>query len=99
LFIFKEDLLINFKCNKRVNLALKVVIADMTVSTGGVLRLNKCIMEDYNIKAGDRIVMMQDVNDSTITLQIQRGTEILARIEGAVPINLKESEKSKKDTE
>lgn len=82
-----------------MNLALKVVIADMTVSTGGVLRLNKCIMEDYNIQAGDRIVMMQDVNDSTLTLQIQRGTEILARIEGAVPIKFKKSKKSKKDIE
>jgi len=82
-----------------VNLTLKVVIADMTVSTGGVLRLNKCIMEDYNIQAGDRIVMMQDVNDSSITLQIQRGTKILARIEGAVPIKLKESKKSKKEPE
>lgn len=79
--------------------SLKVVIADMTVSTGGVLRLNKCIMEDYNIQPGDRIVMMQDVNDSRITLQIQRGTEILARIEGAVPIRIKKSKKSKKDTE
>ena len=79
--------------------SLKVVIADMTVSTGGVLRLNKCIMEDYNIQPGDRIVMMQDVNDSSITLQIQRGTEILARIEGAVPIRIKKSKKSKKDTE
>jgi hypothetical protein len=78
---------------------MKVVIADMTVSTGGVLRLNKCIMEDYNIQAGDRIVMMQDVNDSSITLQIQRGTEILARIEGAVPVTLEESKKSKKETE
>jgi hypothetical protein len=76
---------------------MKVVIADMTVSTGGVLRLNKCIMEDYNIQAGDRIVMMQDVEDSTITLQIQRGTEILARIEGAVPIQTETSKKSKKD--
>jgi hypothetical protein len=82
-----------------LDLALKVVIADMTVSTGGVLRLNKCIMEDYNIQAGDRIVMMQDVNDSSITLQIQRGTEILARIEGAVPVTLEESKKSKKETE
>ena len=72
--------------------SLKVVIADMTVSTGGVLRLNKCIMEDYNIQAGDRIVMMQDVNDSSITLQIQRGTKILARIEGAVPIKFKKAE-------
>jgi hypothetical protein len=83
----------------RVKLSLKVVIADMTVSTGGVLRLNKCIMEDYNIQPGDRIVMMQDVNDSSITLQIQRGTEILARIEGALPIKFKESKKSKKETE
>lgn len=79
--------------------SLKVVIADMTVSTGGVLRLNKCIMEDYNIQAGDRIVMMQDVNDSSITLQIQRGTKILARIEGAMPIQLEKDEKPKKDTE
>jgi len=79
--------------------SLKVVIADMTVSTGGVLRLNKCIMEDYNIQPGDRIVMMQDVNDSSITLQIQRGTEILARIEGAVPIHIQKSKKPKKDTE
>ena len=82
-----------------MNLTLKVVIADMTVSTGGVLRLNKCIMEDYNIQPGDRIVMMQDVNDSSITLQIQRGTRILARIEGAIPIQFKKHEKSKKDTE
>jgi hypothetical protein len=82
-----------------VNESLKVVIADMTVSKGGVLRLNKCIMEDYNIQAGDRIVMMQNVDDSSITLQIQRGTQILARIEGAVPIQIKKSEKLKKDKE
>jgi hypothetical protein len=82
-----------------VSRALKVVIADMTVSTGGVLRLNKCIMEDYNIQAGDRIVMLQDVDDSTITLQIQRGTEILARIEGAVPVKFKDNKKSQKEPE
>lgn len=77
---------------------MKVVIADMTVSTGGVLRLNKCIMEEYNIQAGDRIIMMQNVEDSTITLQIQRGTEILARIEGAVPVQIKSRKESKKNS-
>jgi hypothetical protein len=73
---------------------LKVVIADMTVSTGGVLRLNKCIMEDYDIQAGDKIIMLQDVEDSSITLQIQRGTEILARIEGAIPIFIKKKKQN-----
>lgn len=55
----------------------------MTVSTGGVLRLNKSIMHDFDIRSGDRIVMMQDTENSKITLQVQRGTKILLRLEGA----------------
>lgn len=67
---------------------MKAVIADMTVSTGGVLRLNKSLMHNYDIHPGDRIIMLQDTENSKITLQIQREAKILLRLEGAELIQI-----------
>jgi len=56
---------------------MKVVIGDMTISTGGVLRLNKYLVEKMNVKPGDRVIIMQDTETSQITIQIQRENKVI----------------------
>lgn len=56
---------------------MKVVIGDMTISSGGVLRLNKSLVERMGIKPGDRVIVMQDTENSRIAIQIQRGDKVI----------------------
>ncbi len=65
---------------------MKAVIADMTVSTGGILRLNKFLMDAYSICPGDRIIILQDSGNSKISFRVQRGTKILFALDGAEPV-------------
>ena len=58
----------------------------MSVSTGGVIRLTKHMLEEYNIRPGDKIVMLQDTETSTMTLQVQRGNKIVLILDDAKPI-------------
>ena len=39
---------------------MKVVLANITISTGGVLRLNKDLMNQVGIQPGDKIVVMKE---------------------------------------
>jgi bifunctional DNA-binding transcriptional regulator/antitoxin component of YhaV-PrlF toxin-antitoxin module len=62
---------------------MKAVIAGMNVSTGGVLRIAKSIKEMFDIKPGDKIIMIQDTENGKITLQFQRGNKVVALLDGA----------------
>lgn len=63
---------------------MKVVIGDMSISTGGVLRLNKSLAERMGIRPGDRVIVMQDTETSKISLQIQRGDKVIFLLNDAV---------------
>ena len=65
---------------------MKAVLADMTVSTGGMLRLNKFLMDEFSICPGDRIIVLQDPESSKVSFRVQRGTKILLALDGAEPI-------------
>jgi hypothetical protein len=62
---------------------VKAVVGDMSVSTGGVLRLGKSIQDLFGIKAGDRIILLQDTENSKMTLQLQRGSKVIMLLDGA----------------
>ena len=68
---------------------MKAVVGDMTVSTGGVLRLNKSLVERMGIKPGDRVIVMQDTENSKITIQIQRGNKVVFLLDDAEVVNPK----------
>lgn len=59
---------------------MKAVIGDMTISNGGVLRLNKSLVESLGVKPGDRLIIMRDTGSSKITIQLQRGNEVILRL-------------------
>ena len=61
--------------------AMKVVLANITVSTGGVLRLSKDLMNQMGIQPGDKIVVMRE--DDSVTIQFQRNGDILLRLADA----------------
>ena len=65
---------------------LKAVIANMSVSTGGVIRLNKYMLNKYNILPGDRIVLLQDTETSALTLQVQRENKVVLFLDTAEPV-------------
>ncbi len=60
---------------------MKVVLANITVSTGGVLRLSKDLMNQMGIQPGDKIVVMRE--DDNVTIQFQRNDHILLRLSDA----------------
>lgn len=73
---------------------MKVVIGDLTISSGGVLRLNKKLMERMEVRRGDRIIIMQDTENSKITIQIQRGDEVVFLLNNAKVVNLQNINKN-----
>ena len=60
---------------------MKVVLANITISTGGVLRLSKDLMNQMGIQPGDKIVVMRE--DDSVTIQFQRNGDILLRLSDA----------------
>lgn len=62
---------------------MKAVVGDMCVSTGGILRLGKSIQGFFGIKPGDRIILLQDTENSRMTLQLQRGSKVIMLLDGA----------------
>jgi hypothetical protein len=62
---------------------MKVVLANITISTGGVLRLNKDLMNQVGILPGDKIVVMKENERPEITIQFQRNDDILLRLSDA----------------
>jgi hypothetical protein len=62
---------------------MKVVLANITISTGGVLRLNKDLMNQVGIEPGDKIVVMKENERPEITIQFQRNDDILLRLSDA----------------
>ncbi len=66
---------------------MKAVIGDMTISNGGILRLNKSLVESMEIKPGDRLIILQDTENSKVSLQIQRGNAIIFLLDDAVVKN------------
>lgn len=67
---------------------MKVIIGNMTISTGGVLRLNKNLMERMGTRRGDRVIIMQDAENSKITIQIQRGGKVIFLLNNAEAVKL-----------
>jgi hypothetical protein len=67
---------------------MKAVVGDLHVSTGGVLRLGKSVQGFFGIKPGDRIILLQDTENSKMTLQLQRGSKVLMLLDGAELIKL-----------
>jgi formylmethanofuran dehydrogenase subunit D len=64
---------------------MKVVLANITISTGGVLRLSKDLMNQVGIQAGDKIVVMRE--DDNVTIQFQRNDAVLLRLSDAKIVN------------
>ena len=62
---------------------MKAVIGDMTISTGGTLRLNKGLMERMRMKPGDRLIILQDIESTKITIQVQRESKVIFRLNEA----------------
>ena len=60
---------------------MKVVLANITISTGGVLRLSKDLMNQMGIQPGDKIVVMRE--NSSVTIQFQRNDHIILRLADA----------------
>ena len=65
---------------------MKAVIANITISTGGVLRLSKDLMNQVGIQPGDKLVVMRE--DDRVTIQFQRNDDILLRLADAQIVNL-----------
>ena len=61
--------------------AMKVVLANIMISTGGVMRLSKDLMDRVGLQPGDKIVVMRE--DDHVTLQFQRNDHILLRLADA----------------
>nr|MDO8132927.1 hypothetical protein [Candidatus Njordarchaeum guaymaensis] len=59
---------------------MKAVIGDMTISNGGILRLNESLVESLGVEPRDRLIIMQDTENSKITIQLQRGNEVILRL-------------------
>ena len=62
---------------------MKVVLANITISTGGVLRLNKDLMNQVGIQPGDKIVVMKESERPEVTIQFQRNDDIILRLSDA----------------
>ena len=62
---------------------MKAVIGDMTISSGGILRLNKSLVKCMNVKPGDRLIVLQDTEDSKISIQIQRENDVILLLSDA----------------
>jgi bifunctional DNA-binding transcriptional regulator/antitoxin component of YhaV-PrlF toxin-antitoxin module len=58
------------------------VVAVMSVSTEGIIRLSKNLIERIGVKAGDRLVVMKE-NDEYI-IQIQREDKVIFRFKGKI---------------
>jgi hypothetical protein len=58
------------------------VISDISVSSGGVLRLSKKLMERIGVKSGDRLVIMKDNPGDKVIIQFQRNDNVIFRLEG-----------------
>ena len=63
---------------------MKSVIAVISISTGGVLRIGRAFLEYSGIRAGDKLVVLKDVKDGGVTIQIQRGNKIILQLRDAV---------------
>ena len=64
---------------------MKAVIANITISTGGVMRLSKDLMNHVGIHPGDKIVVMRE--DDRVTIQFQRNDNIRLRLADAKIVN------------
>ena len=60
---------------------MKAALANISISTGGVLRLSKDLMTQVGIHPGDKIVVMRE--DNRVTIQFQRDDRILLRLADA----------------
>ena len=58
------------------------VLADMSVSTGGIIRLSKRLIEKIGVESGDRLVVLKDNPNNKIIIQFQRDDEVIFRLEG-----------------
>ena len=62
---------------------MKAVIGDMTISNGGILRLNKSLVESMDVQSGDLLIVLRDTEDAKITIQIQRGNTVFLMLSNA----------------
>ena len=58
------------------------VMADISVSSGGILRLSKRLIERVGVKAGDRLVVLKENPSNKIIIQFQRDDNVIFRLEG-----------------
>ena len=59
------------------------VMADISVSSGGILRLSKRLIERIGVKSGDRLVVLKENPSKKIIIQFQRDDDVIFRLEGA----------------
>jgi antitoxin component of MazEF toxin-antitoxin module len=60
---------------------MNVVLATISISTGGVMRLSKDLMNRVGLQPGDKIVVLRE--DDRVTIQFQRNDRILLRLADA----------------
>ena len=58
------------------------VMADISVSSGGILRLSKRLIERIGVKSGDRLVVLKENPSNKIIIQFQRDDNVIFRLEG-----------------
>jgi hypothetical protein len=58
------------------------VLADMSVSSGGVLRLSKRLIERIGARPGDRLVVLKDNQNNKVIIQFQRDDNVVFLFEG-----------------
>ena len=59
-----------------------VVLADIAVSTEGIIRLPKKLVERIGVKYGDRLVVLKEGED--VIIQFQREDDVVFRLRGKV---------------
>ena len=65
------------------------VLAVMTVSSQGNLRLNKALCVRWGIQRGDKVVVLK--GDDTVTIQVQRGDAVILQLRDATLVRCGEA--------
>jgi hypothetical protein len=60
------------------------VISTISISTGGVLRLSKKLLEKIDVSKGDRLVILKENPSNEIILQFQRKDKIIFGLKGKI---------------
>ena len=63
---------------------IHAVVADVSVSSGGIIRLSKRLVEKIGVKPGDRLVILKENPSDQIIIQFQREDKVIFRLSGKV---------------